>query len=87
MWYLQELVPHLARRLLKTNDYRILIPYSSILGGLLVLFADTLGRNLMEQMEIPAAIIMLIIGGPFLLFLMWRSTSIAGKNRGGKYDA
>lgn len=81
------LVPHLARRLLKTNDYRILIPYSSLLGGLLVLFADTLGRNLMAQMEIPAAIIMLIIGGPFLLFLMWRSTSIAGKNGGEKYDA
>lgn len=70
------LVPHMSRSLLKTADHRILLPFSMLLGGLLLIIADTLGRIMFEQVEIPAAIIMLIIGGPFLILLMWRNKVI-----------
>ena len=63
------LVPHIARRLVG-YDHKVLIPFTALLGALLILLADTLGRTLFSPMEIPASTIMAIIGGPFLIFLL-----------------
>jgi iron complex transport system permease protein len=63
------LVPHIARRLVG-YDHKILIPFTALLGALLILLADTLGRTMFSPMEIPASTIMAIIGGPFLIFLL-----------------
>lgn len=63
------LVPHIARRLVG-YDHKVLIPFTALLGALLILLADTLGRTMFSPMEIPASTIMAIIGGPFLIFLL-----------------
>jgi len=71
------LIPHIARQLVG-SDHRWLIPFCALSGGLLLLVADTLGRTLLAPQEIPASIIMAIIGGPFLIFLIRRSDRIHG---------
>ncbi|MBF2474733.1 iron ABC transporter permease [Listeria seeligeri] len=74
------LVPHIARKLVGGN-YQILVPFSILFGALLLLVADTIGRTLFAQMEIPASVIMLIIGGPFLIFLMRKGDFYGSKGR------
>ncbi|WP_262175196.1 FecCD family ABC transporter permease [Saccharococcus sp. Marseille-Q5394] len=71
------LVPHIGRTLVG-NDHKVLIPFSALAGALLILVADTLGRTLIAPNEIPASIIMAVIGGPFLIFLLRKSDRIYG---------
>lgn len=71
------LVPHISRILVGT-DHKVLIPFSALSGALLILLADTIGRTVMAPLEIPASIIMSVIGGPFLIFLLRRSDRIYG---------
>lgn len=71
------LVPHISR-ILVGSDHKALIPFSALAGALLILTADTLGRTVLAPSEIPASIIMTIIGGPFLIFLLRRSGRIDG---------
>lgn len=67
--FLGLIVPHIGR-LLVGADYRRLIPFSVILGSFTFLLADTLGRTIASPYEIPAAIIMSIVGGPFFIILL-----------------
>lgn len=71
------LIPHIGRSLVGT-DHKVLIPFSALTGALLILVADTVGRTILAPMEIPASIIMAIIGGPFLIFLLRKSDRIYG---------
>src|SRR5690625_2271833 len=71
------LIPHIGRLLVGT-DHKLLIPFSAMAGALLILLADTLGRTMMSPIEIPASIIMAVIGGPFLIFLLRKSDRIYG---------
>ncbi len=66
------LVPHIGRTLVG-SDHKVLIPFSALAGALLILLADTLGRTVIAPHEIPASVIMAVIGGPFLIFLLRRS--------------
>lgn len=70
--FLGLIVPHIAR-LLVGSDYRILIPYTVILGAFTLLLADTVGRTIAPPYEISASIIMSVVGGPFFIFLLRRS--------------
>ncbi len=65
------IVPHMARLLVGSN-YKYLLPMSMALGALVLLVADTGGRTLFAPMEIPAGILMAVIGGPYFLYLMRR---------------
>jgi iron complex transport system permease protein len=71
------LIPHIGRTLVG-NDHKLLIPFSALAGALLILVADTLGRTIADPIEIPASIIMAIIGGPFLIFMLRKSDRIYG---------
>jgi len=71
------LVPHIAR-LMVGSDHKALIPFCAIGGAFLILAADTLGRTIIAPAEIPASIIMTVIGGPFLIFMLVRSDRIYG---------
>lgn len=73
------LVPHMARRLIGT-DNRWLIPASALLGGSFVLLCDTLARVLFLPFEFPVGIIMSLLGGPFFLYLL------LGQKRRRVYD-
>lgn len=76
--FLGLIVPHIAR-LLVGSDHKKLLPYSALLGALVFLFADTLGRSIAYPYEISAAIIMAIIGGPMLVVLLKRNGVVYGK--------
>lgn len=67
--FLGLLVPHLARLLVGSN-HKVLIPYGMLLGALLMLLSDTVGRALFYPYEIAAAVIMAVIGGPFFILLL-----------------
>ncbi|WP_337103207.1 FecCD family ABC transporter permease [Paenibacillus sp. YIM B09110] len=69
------LVPHIGRVLVGSN-YKLLIPFSALGGALLVLAADTIGRTVLAPAEIPASIIMAVIGGPFLIIMLKRSDKL-----------
>ncbi len=76
--FLGLVVPHIAR-LLVGSDHKKLLPYSALLGALVFLTADTVGRAVAYPYEISAAIIMAIIGGPLLIVLLKRSGAVYGK--------
>ncbi|GAA5502259.1 putative siderophore transport system permease protein YfhA [Deinococcus xinjiangensis] len=63
------LAPHLARLLVGAKHARLL-PVSMLLGALLVLAADTLGRTLLPPLEVPAGILTTLVGAPYFLFLL-----------------
>ena len=71
------LIPHIGRSLVGT-EHRLLIPFSALAGALLIVLADTMGRTILAPIEVPASIIMVIIGGPFLIFLLRKSDRIYG---------
>ncbi len=65
------IVPNISRRLFGQNT-ALLIASSAIMGAIIVLVADTLGRVLLSPTEIPVGIIMALIGAPFFLILILR---------------
>lgn len=70
--FLGLIVPHIGRILVGSN-HASLVPFSMLFGAFMFLLADTLGRTVMAPVEISAAIVMSIIGGPFFIFLLRRS--------------
>ncbi|WP_414693698.1 MULTISPECIES: iron ABC transporter permease [unclassified Plantibacter] len=64
--------PHLARALIGARHSRI-IPVSMLLGALLVCVADTLGRTLIAPAQIPAGLMIALIGAPYFVWLLRRS--------------
>lgn len=66
------LAPHLARLLVGAKHARLL-PISMLLGALLVLAADTLGRTLLPPIEVPAGILTTLVGAPYFLYLLRRT--------------
>ncbi|MGA3673760.1 FecCD family ABC transporter permease [Lysinibacillus agricola] len=65
------IAPHLARQLVGAK-HQFLLPATALLGGLLVLLADTIGRSILEPSEIPAGIVVAILGAPYFLYLLAR---------------
>jgi iron complex transport system permease protein len=63
--------PHIARSLVGA-DYRWVLPYSLLLGSLLLVIADTVGRVLARPSEIQVGVVMAFIGAPFLIALARR---------------
>ena len=70
--YVGLLAPHMARRLVG-DDHRLLIPFASVLGALLLLTADTLGRVLMGSGALPVGVVTSFLGAPMFLYLLIRS--------------
>ena len=62
------IVPHMVRFLVGT-DYRWIIPCSAILGGMLLIGADIVGRMVNAPFETPVGAITAVVGVPFFLYL------------------
>lgn len=62
-------VPHLVRLTLGSN-HNVVIPGSALLGGILMLLADSLGRYLLAPAELPVGILTALLGGPFFIYLI-----------------
>lgn len=63
--------PHMARRLIG-GRHHALMPASMLLGALLLLLADTLGRSAFQPREIPVGIVISVLSAPYFLFLLRR---------------
>lgn len=66
------IVPHLVRILVGTK-HKDLMLLSSLMGSIILLLSDTLGRVIIAPYEISASIIMAIIGAPIFILLLKRS--------------
>lgn len=66
------IAPHLARLLTGTRHH-VLLPISALTGALLVSAADTLGRVVVSPDEIPAGLVVAVVGGPYFLYLLVKS--------------
>ncbi len=67
-------VPH-SIRMIAGPDHRALLPLSALGGGLFLLIADTLARNIAHPVEIRVGIITALFGAPFFLFLLIKNRS------------
>ena len=65
------MAPHMARFLLRGGQVSLLCG-SALIGALLVLFTDTLGRLAFAPLQIPAGIVIALVGCPFFILLLWR---------------
>ncbi|MEI6734687.1 MAG: iron ABC transporter permease [Comamonadaceae bacterium] len=68
--------PHLVRSIARST-HRNLIALSSLMGGVLLLAADTLARGLLAPQELPVGVLTAVLGGGYLLWLMNRSHRIS----------
>ncbi len=64
-------IPHMLR-LIIGNDYAYLLPGSALLGALVLVVSDTIGRVMWSPIEVPVGIIMAFFGAPFFLYLLRR---------------
>ena len=65
------IAPHIGRRLIG-EDNRYLIPFSGIIGGVLLLLSDIIGRSVMAPAILPVGIIISFLGVPVFLSLIWK---------------
>ncbi|ATX87486.1 FecCD family ABC transporter permease [Klebsiella aerogenes] len=65
------MAPHMARFVLRGGQVALLCG-SALIGALLVLATDTLGRLAFAPLQIPAGIVIALVGGPFFIALLWR---------------
>lgn len=66
------IAPHLGRQLVGTT-HEGLIPTSALLGGVIVVMADFLGRTLFAPIELPCGVVTAAIGAPYFLYLLIRN--------------
>ncbi|WP_168701981.1 FecCD family ABC transporter permease [Gordonia paraffinivorans] len=61
--------PHIARLIIGAN-HRFLIPFSAVIGALLLVIADAVGRIVLAPAVIPVGIIDALIGAPIFIYLI-----------------
>jgi iron complex transport system permease protein len=65
--------PHIARSLLKRNDFKTTL-FSGLLGSILMAGSDCLARVLLPS-ELPISIITSFIGAPYLAYLIYKGNT------------
>ncbi|MEK4484499.1 iron ABC transporter permease [Psychrobacillus sp. FSL H8-0484] len=63
------MAPHIAKSLVGPR-YQLFLPVAILIGGWLLLFADTIGRNVIEPNGIPAGVMVALIGAPYFMYLL-----------------
>jgi iron complex transport system permease protein len=64
-------VPHVARAV-TGPDHRWLLPYSGLLGAVLLVAADVIGRVVVRPGELPVGLVVAVVGAPFFIALIRR---------------
>ncbi|SQD76657.1 FecCD family ABC transporter permease [Moritella yayanosii] len=63
------MVPHIVRIFVGADNNKVL-PVSALVGALLLVWADALGRTLIAPQDLPVGIVTSVIGGGFFVYLM-----------------
>lgn len=69
--FLGLVVPHVARYI-TGPDHRWLLPYAGLLGAVLILAADVLGRVVVRPGELRVGVVLALVGAPFFIALVRR---------------
>lgn len=69
------MAPHMARRLVGSS-FGALLPVSALLGGILVMLADLIGRTMFSPLEVPAGVFTAGIGAPYFIYLLFKTRNI-----------
>lgn len=72
--FLALITPHIAKIIIGKNHI-FTIPFTGLLGAFILLLFDTLGRVTFNPIEIPAELIMMIVGGPAFIILVKRGVN------------
>ncbi|MDP1419732.1 iron ABC transporter permease [Peribacillus simplex] len=64
--------PHLARRLVGPM-YQHFLPVAGLIGLIILVLADTIGRSIFQPNAIPAGIVVAAIGAPYFLYLLTKT--------------
>ncbi|MGJ5836167.1 FecCD family ABC transporter permease [Bacillus sp. G402] len=64
--------PHLARKLVGPK-HQGMIPASAMIGALLLLLADTLGRVILAPSEVPVGLVVSALGAPYFIYLLMKT--------------
>ncbi len=62
-------VPHMVRFFIKT-DYRWILPYSALLGAMLLLVSDIAARVVLKPQELPVGVMTALVGAPVFVYLV-----------------
>lgn len=65
--------PHIAKRL-AGPQHRHFLPVAALVGLVILVAADTIGRSIFQPNSIPAGVVVAAIGGPYFLYLLFRKT-------------
>lgn len=63
------MAPHIAKALVGPR-HQLMLPVAVLLGGWLLLLADTIGHRLADPDGIPAGIMVALIGAPYFMYLL-----------------
>ncbi|MGN9845267.1 FecCD family ABC transporter permease [Nonomuraea sp. H19] len=69
--FLGLMVAHVARYL-TGPDYRWLVPCAGLLGAVVLLVCDIVGRVVVRPGELDAGVVVALLGAPFFAVLVWR---------------
>ncbi len=69
-------VPHAARAIVGP-DYRWILPYAALLGAVMLLAADVVGRLIARPSEIEAGLVVSVLGAPVMVWLIRRSAAVS----------
>jgi iron complex transport system permease protein len=61
-------IPHISRFIVGV-DYRWSLPYSAVLGAILLLLADIGARLAVKPQELPVGVMTALVGAPFFIYL------------------
>ncbi len=70
------IVPHMLR-LAGVRDNRLLLPGAALLGGSLLIIADTLARTLLAPRQLPVGVLTALVGVPLFLLLLYRTRPVS----------
>ncbi|SET54619.1 iron complex transport system permease protein [Salinibacillus kushneri] len=70
--FLGLIVPHISRKLIGSL-HQYIIPISTLIGALLLMIADTIGKNLLSPTQIPVGIVVSILSAPYFVYLLIKS--------------
>ncbi|MER2037276.1 MAG: iron ABC transporter permease [Solibacillus sp.] len=72
------IVPHIVRMLVGSN-YKVVLPFSAILGAIFIVWADMGARVAIAPEEMPIGILTALCGGPFFIWMLRRQRYTFGE--------
>jgi len=65
------IAPHIAKRLVGSS-FGAVLPVSALIGALIVMLSDFLGKTLFLPLEVPAGVFTAAIGAPYFIYLLYK---------------